>query len=232
MSARPRSRKAPQAAPAGPRRAERAAGGGLLRRFVERLTQAWRTRVETGGSASEVRIDPDCDRDGAPPSGQPLPLLLQQRNELSARLLVHDPARHVVRNLFIVHDELRNGGWAAVEALPAKIVDRALIEAEILATDEPSAMLDTVLEDLRRVKAGADARAELGRPRPRVGDDAGPGGPRFRLRRVRDGRTQLGRHRPCRAGDPEPPRLTGFAWTPCARSSSDPHPRTFPPWRE
>ena len=32
--------------------------------------------------------------------------------KLGARLLVHDPATQVVRNLFIVHDELRANGWA------------------------------------------------------------------------------------------------------------------------
>ena len=38
---------------------------------------------------------------------------MQQRAELGARLLVHDPATQIVRNLFIVHDELRANGWPA-----------------------------------------------------------------------------------------------------------------------
>ena len=59
-------------------------------------------------------------------------LLMQQRAELGARLLVHDPATQSVRNLFIVHDELRANGWPGVETLPLKVIARALSEAEIL----------------------------------------------------------------------------------------------------
>ena len=47
-------------------------------------------------------------------------LLMQQRAELGARLLVHDPATQIVRNLFIVHDELRANGWPGVETLPPR----------------------------------------------------------------------------------------------------------------
>jgi hypothetical protein len=89
----------------------------------------------------------------------PLSLVMQQRAELGARLLVHDPATQIVRHLFIVHDELRNAGWPAVEALPATVVGRALVEAEILARDEPSPMLDTIIDALRAIKLAATARA-------------------------------------------------------------------------
>ncbi len=89
----------------------------------------------------------------------PLSLVMQQRAELGARLLVHDPATQVVRHLFIIHDELRNGGWAAVEALPPTVIARALAEAEILATDEPSPLLATISSALAKMKAAADARA-------------------------------------------------------------------------
>ena len=83
-------------------------------------------------------------------------LLMQQRAELGARLLVHDPAIQIVRHLFIVHDELRAGGWPAVEALPAKVIERGLAEAEILASHEPSERAD---DDRRR-------RCARSRPRP------------------------------------------------------------------
>jgi len=59
-------------------------------------------------------------------------LLIEQRADLGARLLVHDPATQLVRNLFIVHDELGSRGWAGVEALPLPLVGRALTEAELL----------------------------------------------------------------------------------------------------
>ena len=89
----------------------------------------------------------------------PLSLVMQQRAELGARLLVHDPATQVVRHLFIVHDELRNGGWTAVEALPLAVIGRAVSEAEILAVDEPSQLLATIIDALRAIRIAADARA-------------------------------------------------------------------------
>ncbi|MEO7116541.1 MAG: hypothetical protein ABIZ18_11855 [Caldimonas sp.] len=85
--------------------------------------------------------------------------VMQQRAELGARLLVHDPATQVVRHLFIVHDELRNGGWPAVEVLPAAVIGRAVVEAEILASEEPSPLLATIIDALRRIKVTVDAVA-------------------------------------------------------------------------
>ena len=86
-------------------------------------------------------------------------LLMQQCADLGARLLIHDPATQPVRHLFILHDELQSGGWAKVEALPLKVLDRALTEAEILDCAEPSPMLTTIIADLREQKAAAEARA-------------------------------------------------------------------------
>ncbi|MEP7140927.1 MAG: hypothetical protein ABI745_14930 [Caldimonas sp.] len=94
----------------------------------------------------------------APGAQAPLSLVMQQRAELGARLLVHDPATQVVRHLFIIHDELRNGGWAAVEALPPTVIARALAEAEILAADEPSPLLATISAALAKIMAAAEAR--------------------------------------------------------------------------
>jgi hypothetical protein len=84
---------------------------------------------------------------------------MQQRAELGARLLVHDPATQIVRNLFIVHDELRANGWPGVETLPPKVVSRSLGEADILAVDEPSELWATIVAKLREIKTAADARA-------------------------------------------------------------------------
>lgn len=89
----------------------------------------------------------------------PLSLLLQQRTELGARLLVHDPATQPVRNLFVIHDELGSRGWSGVEALPAQIVDRALTEAEILSSQEPSNLLTSIIDSLMALKLAADERA-------------------------------------------------------------------------
>ncbi len=90
---------------------------------------------------------------------EPMSPLMQQRAELGARLLVHDPATQVVRHLFIVHDELRASGWPGVEALPVKVLDRGLTEAEILASHEPSDVLTTIIDTLREIKVAAEARA-------------------------------------------------------------------------
>ena len=109
-------------------------------------------RLEQPGQRAETLF-------AAPGAQAPLSLVMQQRAELGARLLVHDPATQVVRHLFIIHDELRNGGWAAVEALPPTVIARALAEAEILATDEPSPLLATISSALAKIKAAAEARA-------------------------------------------------------------------------
>ena len=94
-----------------------------------------------------------------PAGDKPLTPLMQQRAELGARLLTHDPATQPVNHLFVVHDELRNGGWPSVEALPAKVIERALTQAEILATDEPSPLFETIVETLRDIKTATEARA-------------------------------------------------------------------------
>ena len=85
-------------------------------------------------------------------------LLLEQRADLGARLLVHDPATQLVRNLFVIHDELGKGGWAGVQALPMSLVGRALTEAQLLNVQEPSELLTTIIESLRSIKTTAEAR--------------------------------------------------------------------------
>ena len=118
-----------------------------VRDVLIRVARGWSRRAEQAGVFA--RASPDT----------PLSLVMRQRAELGARLLVHDPATQVVRHLFIVHDELRGGGWTAVEALPAAVVGRAVAEAEILATHEPSPLLATIIDALREIKAAGDASA-------------------------------------------------------------------------
>jgi hypothetical protein len=90
---------------------------------------------------------------------QPLSLLMQQRTELGARLVVHDPETQPVRHLFVVYGELRKGGWMSVEALPIKVIGRAMTEAEILADDEPSPVMTSIIDGLRELKDAAEALA-------------------------------------------------------------------------
>jgi hypothetical protein len=151
MSSLPRSRKASRST-----RGRKAAGQARrnsLRWLAELVASAWRKRK--GLPVPAVRIEPACEAEVE----QPLSQLAQQCKELGARLLVHDPALHVVRNLFVVHDELGLRGWAGVEALPIKIVGRALAEAEIMASDESSPVLESIIDSLRDLKTAAEARA-------------------------------------------------------------------------
>ena len=146
MSAKPPTRQAPTAAPAA------AAKRGSLRWVRDVLGRALRLE-QRKNQLHVARVDPRGEAE------EPMSLLMQQRADLGARLLVHDPATQIVRNLFIVHDELRANGWPGVETLPPKVISRGLSEAEILAADEPSEALATIIATLREVKAAADARA-------------------------------------------------------------------------
>ena len=157
MSARPRSRKAPHARRPAARNAGRPAHRGSLRWLIELVRQAWRRGRGTAPAVASARIEPACESAGS----EVIPLLVQQCTELRARLVVQDPGTQVVRNLFAVHDELRANGWTGVEALPAKIIARALTETEIMSAEEPSHVLDTILLELRRIKEAAEARVEI-----------------------------------------------------------------------
>jgi hypothetical protein len=154
MSAKPPPRQAPSAAPAEDRRAgaPAVARRGSLRWVRDVLGRS--IRLEQRKNQLHVAlVDPRRDAD------EPMPILMQQRAELGARLLVHDPATQVVRHLFVVHDELRVNGWAGVETLPEKVIERALTEAEILASHEPSDLLAGIVEALRAIHGAAATRS-------------------------------------------------------------------------
>ena len=130
-----------------------AAKRGSLRWVRDVLSRSLRLRQGRNAAPSSAASD---DLDAAADS--PLSLLMRQRAELGARLLVHDPATQVVHHLFVVHDELQAQGWMGVDALPAKVLERALVEAEILQGDEPSSLLATIIAELGELKAAATAR--------------------------------------------------------------------------
>ena len=95
-------------------------------------------------------------REDAPPS------LEQVLAELGARVLAHqhDHAAEVMRHLVFVHDELSRKDWPGIEALPARVLGRALVQAEMLASEESSAALGLLIERLRSCKAAAELREE------------------------------------------------------------------------
>ena len=99
----------------------------------------------------------DKSRAAEPPKSQ----LQRMRDELGARLLVHDPATQAVRNLFLVHQALDGFGWVEVEALPRQVTERALAEAEMLQSQDPSEPLEMIIERLRKANADADSRAAV-----------------------------------------------------------------------
>jgi hypothetical protein len=92
----------------------------------------------------------------------PVPPLSQLRAELRARLLVqeHGDAVHVMRHLALVHDELGRRGWPSVAALPGQVLGKALVQAEMLATEEPSSSLQAIIDQLRSLQAEAARRDE------------------------------------------------------------------------
>jgi len=110
-------------------------------------------------AASEKRRDDKRENKREDDEAVTMSLVMQQIAEIGARLLIHDPSTQPVRHLFILHDELRRGGWQQVEKLPPKVIDRALTEAEILEDSEPSPLLTTIVSELRELKAAADAQA-------------------------------------------------------------------------
>ena len=110
-------------------------------------------------TAGEKKRDDKRDTKREDDEAVTMSLVMQQIAEIGARLLIHDPSTQPVRHLFILHDELRRGGWQQVEKLPPKVVERALTEAEILEDSEPSPLLTTIVSELRELKAAADAQA-------------------------------------------------------------------------
>jgi hypothetical protein len=110
-----------------------------------------------GGQLHVVLVE----RRRARPEDQP-PSLSQLRAELRARLLAHEDGRaaQVLRHLGFLHDELGRKGWRGVEALPAKVLGKALAQAEMLGSEEPSPALALLLEQLRPLHAAAELRDE------------------------------------------------------------------------
>jgi hypothetical protein len=132
---------------------------GWVRAVLGRSIKLEQRKNQVHIALADPRRDPKREPKREPGADKTMSLLMQQLAELGARLLVHDPTTQPVRHLFIVHDELHNGGWEKVETLPLKVIDRALTEAEILGSDEASPVLTTIIAELRDQKASAEMRA-------------------------------------------------------------------------
>jgi hypothetical protein len=82
--------------------------------------------------------------------------------ELSARLLAHeaDEAAQTMRHLILVHDALERKGWASIEQMSSLLLVRAIEQATLLAHEEPSPYMDTLIEGLRPLQAAAALREQ------------------------------------------------------------------------
>jgi hypothetical protein len=95
-----------------------------------------------------------------PPRAAVLPPdVVELRDELSALLLELDEAQaRTWRHLVVVHDELGARGWPGVEALPVRVLRKARVQAEMLASREPSPTLADLVERLELVEVAAAVR--------------------------------------------------------------------------
>jgi len=84
------------------------------------------------------------------------------RSELCAILALHTDERapHALRHLVAVYDELGRAGWTGVEAFPFRVLAKAHVQAEMLATLEPSTIFAAFVERLRLVEVASRLREE------------------------------------------------------------------------
>lgn len=165
MPTRPTTQEAQGLAPIKDRRAAASAKGaaGLLRRLKSLLARPLRLQRHDGRLRLVL-----VERRQARPVDAP-PSLSASRDELRALLMLHgnERATGVMRHLVLVHDELGRRGWPGVEALPAQVLNMALVQAEMLASDEPTEALTAIIDHLRIAKVAAELREEqASRPPP------------------------------------------------------------------
>ncbi len=65
-----------------------------------------------------------------------------------------------MRHLVFVHDHLGRSGWPGVASLPAQVLGNALVQAEMLATAEPSPCMGQIVERLRLLAVEAGLRED------------------------------------------------------------------------
>ena len=110
-----------------------------------------------------------AERRRMPVSSPATAAMEELRDELRALITLHTDERapHALRHLVLVHDELGNTGWPGVEAFPLRVLAKARVQAEMLATYEPSRMFETFVGRLRLVEVAARLREEEDQPAPK-----------------------------------------------------------------
>jgi hypothetical protein len=162
---RPTTPEAQGLTPIKDRRAAPAAKGavGFLHRLKGVLARPIRLQRRDG----RLRLVLVDRRQARPVDGPPS--LSVSRDELRALLMLHgnEQATGVMRHLVLVHDELGRRGWPGVQALPGQVLNMALVQAEMLASDEPTEALTMIIDHLRIAKVAAELREEqAARPPP------------------------------------------------------------------
>jgi hypothetical protein len=131
-----------------------------LPRALHMIKNLWARPLELKKEGKRVKVVLVERR--RPRMGDEAPPLELMRTELRERLFNNKNAKvtQVMRHLVLVHDELGRGGWEGVEVLPAQVIGLAIVQAEMLASEEPSRLLSLVIERLRIIKVAADVRDE------------------------------------------------------------------------
>jgi hypothetical protein len=83
----------------------------------------------------------------------------RQRPADEPPLLAHETSEvQTMRHLILVHDALDRRGWVAIEGLSSLVLAKAIEQAEALAAEEPSPLMDMLVEGLRPLRIAADLR--------------------------------------------------------------------------
>ncbi len=119
-------------------------------------------------------------------NGQPHVVLVERRSaarlgrsqahlctELRALLLAQEAGEtsKLLRYLVVVHDTLTRKGWEGVGALPASVLAKAIMQADMLAGEDPSPALTQLTEQLRVQHAAAVARDQANQANVNPGGD-------------------------------------------------------------
>lgn len=88
--------------------------------------------------------------------------LTQLCYELGLRImeLESTTAHHAMRHLIAVHDGLIRKGWAGVEHMPARILGKAVVQAQMISGREGSPRMRAFIEHLRKLQVAAEVRED------------------------------------------------------------------------
>ena len=82
--------------------------------------------------------------------------------ELGLRLveLESSTAHHAMRHLIAVHDALVRKGWGGVDKLPARVLGKAVVQAQMISGRESSPRMRAFIEHLRKLQVAAEVRED------------------------------------------------------------------------